>query len=81
MKPDDWYKQFGGHTIQRFYHIQSCTEGESLIRATVYEFDILRRRIVLQETHDFETKWWMEQEIKNNIHPVPEKAVPFLFTF
>jgi hypothetical protein len=77
MEPSRWYKEFGGGREVTYYHITGDLERPS-IRVTIYRYDSLLRRISHQETRHFDTKWWMEQVMRNSIHEVPESSVPFL---
>jgi hypothetical protein len=79
MSSARWYKEFGGGREVRYYRIAGSFENPK-VSATIYVYDTLLRRIARRETRHFESKWWMEQVLKNTVHEVPESAVPFLLT-
>ncbi|MEW5815351.1 MAG: hypothetical protein AB1798_08175 [Spirochaetota bacterium] len=87
MKPGEWYKTFGTSTTPRgeihtYYHIIDIIDDEKL-HVDSYEYYILTKRLIKTSSKrvEFPFKWWLEQIIQNNIHPVPREELPFLLTF
>ena len=77
MKVKAWYKNFGHEHVNKFYHINDIQE-EKTIHATIYEYHQVFKKVLNKDDDTFNVKWWMEQEISNNIHEIPENTVPFL---
>jgi len=77
MKASLWYKEFGAGIEERYYHITAVEEGGS-VSGHIFTYSLLLRRVLKEEPGIFDDKWWMEQELRNVIHEVPEDTVPFL---
>ncbi len=80
MKEDGWYKQFGTGHVLAYYHILHIDESQD-VTARYYQYDTVFRKIAQQQRRKFKSKWWMEQEIKNNITEISRDQVPFLVSF
>ena len=80
MNTSRWYKEYGESREVHYYHITGDYDNEHL-SATEVLYDTLLHRVVRQIQVDFETSWWMQQELENRVHEVPESAVPFLMAF
>ena len=80
MKISKWYKEFGDERVLTFYHIVDLDENKG-VSGMRYKYNTLIKKVVSKEECAVDSKWWMEQEIKNNIYMVPENTVPFLIKF
>lgn len=80
MNTSRWYKEYSDGREVRYYHITGDYGSEHL-SATEVLYDTLLHRVLKQESAIYETKWWMQQELENRVHEVPETAVPFLMAF
>ena len=79
MDKNNWYKKFGNRNIQKYYHIVAIDNDN--LNVKTYEYNQLTKKILKENEDLFSLKWWMEEEIKNNIHLIPEQNVPFLIKF
>ena len=80
MKTSRWYKEFGEDRVLIFYHIVELDEDRG-ISGLCYKYHSLFKRVISKESVTLDPKWWMEQEIQNNIHLVSEESIPFLIKF
>ncbi|MBN2510232.1 MAG: hypothetical protein JXB03_08145 [Spirochaetales bacterium] len=80
MKISRWYKEFGDDRVLTFYHIVDLDEDKG-VSGLRYKYNPLIRKVVSKEECILDPKWWMEQEIQNNVYAVPENTVPFLIKF
>jgi hypothetical protein len=80
MQTSRWFKDFGSGREVKYYHITGDYQQE-MLPVTLYRYDTLFRKVSHKESLELETKWWMEQELRNLVHEVPEQTVPFLMAF
>ncbi len=80
MSISKWYKKFGDDRDLTYYHIVDLDE-ENGVSGTCYTYNTLIKKVVARKQVTLDSKWWMEQEIKNNIHQIPEDTIPFLMKF
>lgn len=79
MVEKSWYKKFGDSSILYYYHILSVKDEQ--LTALIYKYNQILKQVVDKKEAEYDMKYWMEEEIKNNIHLIPESNVPFLIKF
>jgi len=84
MQRGDWYKSFTASespmkVAETYYRIVEVIDDDTLLVDEYTYYLNLKKYIKTSKTPVQRTsKWWLEQNIQNNIYPIEREKVPFI---